>query len=139
VSKQARGANVGGFLGLSSSNISNEQPEKLVMKGPGGKGSAEVAVTLLNRKSVQEESPSTKANEENQGQGRGQEKQKGGLKGFFSAMQNASTNVSHMFSPMAASKNRNARTTHHIRCCLMNVSLPWQSLCHDILKSSRIQ
>lgn len=49
-SKQGRGA---GFLGMStSSQAQPEQPEKLVMRGPGGKGHAEVAVTLLNRTTV---------------------------------------------------------------------------------------
>ena len=48
-SKQGRGA---GFLGMStSSQAQPEQPEKLVMR-PGGKGHAEVAVTLLNRTTV---------------------------------------------------------------------------------------
>ena len=153
VSKQARGSNVGGFLGMSSGSVSNEQPEKLVMRGPGGKGHAEVAVTLLNRKSVhtvKEENTTNananakasssssplNANEDDAGAPPDAPVKKG-LKSFFSSIQN---NASQLASNMLKSSGEkaNSRTTQHIRCCLMNVSLPWESLCHDILKSSRM-
>jgi len=125
-SKQGRGA---GFLGMStSSQAQPEQPEKLVMRGPGGKGHAEVAVTLLNRTTVvQPEEP--KAEEKD-------EKREKGLKGFLAAAVQGNISL-----PILGGKGSGAakpKVTHHIRCCLMNVSLPWRSLCHDILKASRV-
>ncbi|QDZ26062.1 DUF2045 domain-containing protein [Chloropicon primus] len=140
VSKQARGTSVGGFLGISSgSATSNEQPEKLVMRGPGGKGHAEVAVTLLNRKTVHTTDPLPDPSEGGEGaeQVRNADEGKRGLRGLFAAMQsNISLPIIGSRSPSSATTR--SKTTQHIRCCLMNVSLPWQSLCHDILKSSRM-
>ena len=134
VGKDARGSNVGGFLGIGSSNSNSfsEKPEKLVMKGPGGVGHAEVAVTLLNRKSVH-------AAAVEGGEGNGEEKaserskrEAGGVKGFFSAMQSNASSIAS--SIMRSGGKSNEHVTQHIRCCLMNISLPWQSLCRDILK-----
>ena len=144
VRRQARGNNVGNFLGFSNGNqVSNEQPEKLVMRGPGGKGHAEVAVTLLNRKTtVHADPPPVVAPDQAQDGASESGSSKRGLKGLFSAMQ---TNIASNNRPMVLGRgggNKNnkpkLRTTQHIRCCLMNVSLPWQSLCHDILKSSTL-
>ena len=143
VSKQSRGSHMSGFLGMSSSNQHNEQPEKLVMRGPGGKGMAEVAVTLLNRKSVHtvEVSPPT-PQEDAKGNGSQSSKEGKGLKSFFSSIQsNASqlaSNIGFKTSSNSTHSGTTTRTTQHIRCCLMNVSLPWQSLCHDILKASQM-
>ena len=111
------------------------------MRGPGAKGHAEVAVTLLNRKTtVHADPPPVVAPDQAQdgASESGSGSSERGLKGLFSAMQ---TNIAPMVLGRGGGNKNNKpklRTTQHIRCCLMNVSLPWQSLCHDILKSSAL-
>mmetsp|Transcript_6767 Transcript_6767/g.17243 ORF Transcript_6767/g.17243 Transcript_6767/m.17243 type:complete len:453 (-) Transcript_6767:725-2083(-) len=102
-------ASLGSFGSLFGDKKQHLKSEKIFMRGPGGIGHAEVAVTTLPEQGVEQVDADTEAGK--------------GFLGFFTGSSTSSTSTKKQPSPS-------------LRCCLMNVSLHWKALAHDILKGS---
>lgn len=111
-----------GFGSLLSLGHSPEKTDRIYMKGPGGRGEVEVAVSGVIDQSKHTSGPSSPTS-------------KRGLNfGTFvrRAASVASVAAKHALAAAAATRGPDDEMLP-LKCCLMSVSLPWEHIAHDLL------
>ncbi|XP_073396416.1 uncharacterized protein [Physcomitrium patens] len=105
--------------GLLQQISGSGKSERLIMRGPGGRGALDVAVSsvpvLEASDQGQPSSPSTP----------------GGKTGFSSIMRIAATAAKQAMT--VANQRLDPNAPLPLRCCLMSLSLPWDTLANDLL------
>ncbi|CAM6106345.1 unnamed protein product [Calypogeia fissa] len=103
----------------------NVKSEKLIMRGPGGRGEVEVAVSavpdLANSKQNNGKPPSPT-----------QPGQKLGLGSILHRAAFVASSVARNVAAAAADPKPDGEL-HPLRCCLMSLSLPWDTVARDLL------
>lgn len=108
---------------LSSSHFTGKT-DRLYMKGPGGRGEVEVAVSGIADQSQQVLDPPSPLQISNRfGIGLGTIVRKAASAASLAAKQ----------AYAAASTRRSDEELLPLKCCLMSISLPWENIAHDIL------
>ncbi|PIA57033.1 hypothetical protein AQUCO_00600035v1 [Aquilegia coerulea] len=112
------------FGSLLSSGHITCKTDRLYMKGPGGRGEVEVAVSGIADQSQEVSDPTSPV----------QISKRLGI-GLGTIVRKAATAASlaakHAYS--AASTRRSDDELLPLKCCLMSISLPWENIAHDIL------
>ncbi|XP_051123671.1 uncharacterized protein LOC127246385 isoform X2 [Andrographis paniculata] len=109
-----------GFGSLLSLGHSSGKIDKIYMKGPGGRGEVEVAVSgVLDQSKI--DSPHSP--------------KKGLDIGSFmrTAASVASTAAKQAYAAAASSHRHAEDEMLPLKCCLMSISLPWETIAHDLL------
>ncbi|KAL8141071.1 hypothetical protein V2J09_007092 [Rumex salicifolius] len=98
--------------------------DRLYMKGPGGRGEVEVAVSGVEDQSQQMNGPSSPV-----------VSQKGfGIATIVRRAASAASVAAKQAYAAAAAASRNSdEDMLPLKCCLMSVSLPWEHIAHDLL------
>ncbi|KAI9200114.1 hypothetical protein LWI28_002933 [Acer negundo] len=121
--REAYDAGKSGFGSLLSFGHSSGKTDRLYMKGPGGRGEVEVAVSGVADQSQQDSGPSSPV------------VSKGGF-GIGSIVRKAASVASeaakHAYAAAAATSTSEDEMLP-LKCCLMSVSLPWDQIAHDLL------
>ncbi|CAH9065467.1 unnamed protein product [Cuscuta epithymum] len=108
---------LGSLLSLHSSG----KTDRIYMKGPGGRGEVEVAVSGVVDQSKEEHS---------------QHSPKKGLS-IGSVVRRAATVASvaakHAYAAASATTRSSDEGMTPLKCCLMSISLPWEHIAHDLL------
>ncbi|KAG9153070.1 hypothetical protein Leryth_012338 [Lithospermum erythrorhizon] len=118
--RDAYDAGRSGFGSLLSLGHSSGKTDKLYMKGPGGRGEVEVAVSGVadQSKELDNQSPTKKA------------------VNFATIVKRAASVASvaakHAYAAASSSRNSDEEMLP-LKCCLMSVSLPWEYIAHDLL------
>eukprot|EP00898_Chlorokybus_atmophyticus_P000789 jgi/Chlat1/1710/Chrsp127S01930 len=144
----------GGRTRLSTLLSKKASSERVLMRGPGGRGEAEVAVTgvgtadlspppddspenspvssftgkALFKQEEPQPQPQPAASSQQQGWGKRFE---GAFNMLSLAAQNTARAMTAAAQPLVNSGND--MIVPRLQCCLMSVTLPWQSLAHDLL------
>ncbi|KAL9225655.1 hypothetical protein vseg_001552 [Gypsophila vaccaria] len=105
---------------LLSFNHSSGKADKLYMKGPGGRGEVEVAVSGVEDQSQHISGPSSPIVSKN------------GLD-FASVVRQAASVASFAAKAYAAASKNVDDEMLPLKCCLMSISLPWELIAHDLL------
>ncbi|KAL3617866.1 hypothetical protein CASFOL_038187 [Castilleja foliolosa] len=123
--REAYDAGRTGFGSLLSLGHSSGKTDKIYMKGPGGRGEVEVAVSGVLDQSKTElglHSPIQIS--------------KGGL-GIGNIVRTAASVASnaakHAYAAAASSNRPSDEGMLPLKCCLMSISLPWENIAHDLL------
>ncbi|GFQ06194.1 hypothetical protein PHJA_002763400 [Phtheirospermum japonicum] len=123
--REAYDAGRTGFGSLLSLGHSSGKTDRIYMKGPGGRGEVEVAVSGVLDQSKMElglHSPIQIS--------------KGGL-GIGNIVRTAasvaSTAAKHAYAAAASSTRPSEEEMLPLKCCLMSISLPWENIAHDLL------
>ncbi|KAL8494601.1 hypothetical protein ACS0TY_025438 [Phlomoides rotata] len=122
--REAYDAGRTGFGSLLSLGHSSGKTDKIFMKGPGGRGEVEVAVSGVLDQSKVDLGPHSPI----------QVSKKGLDLGTIvrTAASVASTAAKNAYA--AASSNRHSdEEMLPLKCCLMSISLPWENIAHDLL------
>ncbi|KAK1275736.1 hypothetical protein QJS04_geneDACA016005 [Acorus gramineus] len=121
----------GGKFGLGSllsiGNI-HAKTDRIYMRGPGGRGEVEVAVSGVADQSQQTSGPASpiQLSKRNLGIGLGMIVRK--------AASVASEAAKHAYAAASASAtSRSHANMLPLKCCLMSISLPWEHIAHDLL------
>ncbi|XP_057974602.1 uncharacterized protein LOC131162300 [Malania oleifera] len=112
------------FGSLLSLGHSPEKTERLYMKGPGGHGEVEVAVSGVADQSQQESGPHSPVQVSKKGFGIGTIVRK--------AASVASVAAKHAYAAAAANRSSDEEMLP-LKCCLMSISLPWENIAYDLL------
>ncbi|XP_076925481.1 uncharacterized protein LOC143588334 [Bidens hawaiensis] len=118
--REAYDAGKSGFGSLLPFGQSARKPDRIYMKGPGGRGEVEVAVSGVVDQSLDETGPHSPL--------------QGGLK--IGAMVRKAASVAQVAAKNAyavASSTRNSDGMVPLKCCLMSISLPWEHIASDLL------
>ncbi|KAI3776565.1 hypothetical protein L1987_46351 [Smallanthus sonchifolius] len=126
--RQAYDAGKSGFGSLLQFGHSSRRTDRIYMKGPGGRGEVEVAVSGVVDQSLDESGPHSPLHIS-----------QGGLK--IGAMVRKAASVAQVaaknaYSAAAASSTRNSdggMAMIPLKCCLMSISLPWEHIAYDLL------
>lgn len=106
---------------LLSFSHSSGKADKLYMKGPGGRGEVEVAVSGVEDQSQQSSGPFSPVTT------------KRGI-GFATIVRQAASAASVAAKTAYAAASRNADDEMlPLKCCLMSISLPWEHIAYDLL------
>ncbi|TYH17874.1 hypothetical protein ES288_A05G225800v1 [Gossypium darwinii] len=113
----------GSFLSVGHSS---GKTDRLYMKGPGGRGEVEVAVSGVADQSKQYSGPFSPI------------KSKRGLRlgsMFRKAASVVSLAAKHVYAAAAATSTSDEEMIP-LKCCLMSITLPWEHIAHDLLFKS---
>jgi hypothetical protein len=95
--------------------------ELLVMRGPGGRGALDVAVSAVSGQNDTFNQPVPSPTNA------------GAKMGLGTIMRKAATVAKQAIAAAAAVQRDDASGPLPLRCCLMSLSLPWDTLAHDLL------
>ncbi|KAM7514435.1 hypothetical protein LguiA_004018 [Lonicera macranthoides] len=113
-----------GFGSLLSLGHSPGKTDRVYMKGPGGRGEVEVAVSGIVDQSVHYSGPHSPI-----------QPPKGGLN--FGAMVRRAASAAQVAAKQAYAAAATGRSSDEemlpLKCCLMSVSLPWEHIAYDLL------
>ncbi|XP_031376399.1 uncharacterized protein KIAA0930 homolog isoform X2 [Punica granatum] len=112
------------FGSLLSLGHSPGKTDRLFMKGPGGRGEVEVAVSGVVDQSHEDAGPFSPVSVSRRGFGIGSIFQK--------AATVASVAAKHAYAAASAATNHEEEMIP-LKCCLMSVSLPWEHIAYDLL------
>ncbi|KAL5558698.1 hypothetical protein UlMin_034909 [Ulmus minor] len=112
------------FGSLLSLGNSPGKTDRLYMKGPGGRGEVEVAVSGIVDQSHQDSGPVSPVVSK-RGFGIGTIVRK--------AAAAATVAAKHAYAAASASSSFDADEMVPLKCCLMSISLPWENIAHDLL------
>ncbi|KZV54523.1 kinesin-related protein 11 [Dorcoceras hygrometricum] len=122
--REAYDAGRTGFGSLLSLGHSSVKTDRIYMKGPGGRGEVEVAVSGVLDQSKIESGPHSPVQISKKGLGIGDM--------VRTAASVASMAAKHAYA--AASANRPSEEEMlPLKCCLMSISLPWELIAQDLL------
>lgn len=121
--REAYDAGKSGFGSLLLLGHSSGKTDKLYMKGPGGRGEVEVAVSGVEDQSQQEPSPHSPVEINKKGFGIGMIVRR--------AASVASVAAKHAYAAAASTSSEDEMLP--LKCCLMSISLPWEHIAHDLL------
>ncbi|XP_073031376.1 uncharacterized protein [Primulina eburnea] len=122
--REAYDAGRSGFGSLLSLGHSSGKTDRIYMKGPGGRGEVEVAVSGVLDQSTMESGPHSPVQISKKGLGIGTI--------VRTAASVASMAAKHAYA--AASANRPSEEEMlPLKCCLMSISLPWEHIAQDLL------
>lgn len=123
--REAYDAGKSRFGSLLSSGHFTSKTDRLYMKGPGGRGEVEVAVSGITDQSQQVSDPPSPLQVSNRfGIGLGT---------VFRKAASAASLAAKQAYAAAASTRRSDDELLPLKCCLMSISLPWENIAHDIL------
>ncbi|KAL3734960.1 hypothetical protein ACJRO7_024166 [Eucalyptus globulus] len=122
--REAYNAGKSQFGGLWSLGHSLGKQDRLYMKGPGGRGEVEVAVSGVIEKGKQKSSTG-KRNRLTRGFGIGSIVRK--------AASVASVAAKHAYAVASATTSHDDELMIPLKCCLMSISLPWEHIAYDLL------
>ncbi|XP_028083878.1 uncharacterized protein LOC114285080 isoform X2 [Camellia sinensis] len=118
--RDAYEAGKSGFGSFLSLGHSPEKADRIYMKGPGGRGEVEVAVSGVLDQSKQVSGPSSPTSKS----------------GFATIVRRAANAASvaakHAYAAAAATRGPDEEMMP-LKCCLMSVSLPWEHIASDLL------
>ncbi|ONK60314.1 uncharacterized protein A4U43_C08F16840 [Asparagus officinalis] len=106
---------------LSIAHVSSKA-DRLYMRGPGGRGEVEVAVSGIADQSLQDFSPHSPIQISKRGLGID----------LGTIVQKASILAKNAYAA-ASSPRKSDREILPLKCCLMSISLPWELIAHDLL------
>ncbi|KAB1203960.1 hypothetical protein CJ030_MR8G001954 [Morella rubra] len=109
---------------LLSLGHSPGKTDRLYMRGPGGRGEVEVAVSGVTDQSQQDSGPFSPVTSR-RGFGIGSI--------FRRAASVASVAAKHAYAAAAATPMSSDEEMLPLKCCLMSISLPWENIAHDLL------
>ncbi|KAL8145345.1 hypothetical protein AgCh_003511 [Apium graveolens] len=118
--REASGAGKSGFSSLLSLGHTSGKTHKLDMKGPGGCGEVEVAVSSVLDGSMQGLNTSSLVKSS---------KKKSRIR---ETVRKAAT-VASATAKLAAGASHSSDEMHPLKCCLMSISLPWECIAYDLL------
>ncbi|KAG6402569.1 hypothetical protein SASPL_134766 [Salvia splendens] len=113
-----------GFGSLLSLGHSSARTDRIFMKGPGGRGEVEVAVSGILDQSKVDLGPQSPIQISKKGLGLGTIVRK--------AASVASTAAKQAYAAASSSPNLDGEMLP-LKCCLMSISLPWENIVHDLL------
>ncbi|KAA8538274.1 hypothetical protein F0562_027903 [Nyssa sinensis] len=122
--REAYDAGKSGFGSLLSLGHFPGKRDRLNMKGPGGRGEVEVAISGVVDQSKEASGPQSPA-----------PISKGGFSIgtiFRRAASVASVAAKHAYAAAAATQSSDEEMLP-LQCCLMSISLPWEHIAHDLL------
>ncbi|KAI8014479.1 Uncharacterized protein KIAA0930 [Camellia lanceoleosa] len=122
--RDANEAGKSGFGSLLSLGHSPGKTDRIHMKGPGGRGEVEVAVSRVVDQSKQVSGPSSPEFKRGFGIGIGTILRR--------AASVASVAAKHAYAAAASTQGSNEEMLP-LKCCLMSVLLPWEHIAYDIL------
>ncbi|KAM4087162.1 hypothetical protein ACJW30_10G156700 [Castanea mollissima] len=112
------------FGSLLSLGHSPGKTDRLYMKGPGGRGEVEVAVSGVVDQSQEDSGPFSPV----------MSKRGFGIGSIFrKAASVASVAAKHAYAAAAASSTSSDEEMVPLKCCLMSISLPWEHIAYDML------
>lgn len=118
--RDAYEAGKSGFGSFLSLGHSPEKADRIYMKGPGGRGEVEVAVSGILDQSKQVSGPSSPTSKS----------------GFATIVRRAANAASvaakHAYAAAAATRGPDEEMMP-LKCCLMSISLPWEHIAFDLL------
>ncbi|KAK9163630.1 hypothetical protein Syun_004532 [Stephania yunnanensis] len=123
--REAYDAGKSRFGSLLSASHSSGKTDRLYMKGPGGRGEVEVAVSGVADQSQQVSDPPSPLHISRRGLGIGL----GTI--VRKAASVASVAAKHAYA--AAATKKFDEELLPLNCCLMSISLPWEHIAHDLL------
>ncbi|GER54091.1 hypothetical protein STAS_31648 [Striga asiatica] len=124
--REAYDAGRTGFGSLLSLGHSSGKTDRIYMKGPGGRGEVEVAVSGVLDQSKMELGPHSPIQISKKGIGIGNI--------VRTAASVASLAAKHAYAAANASSTRPSEDEMlPLKCCLMSISLPWENIAHDLL------
>lgn len=110
---------------LSIGHVSSKA-DRLYMRGPGGRGEVEVAVSGIADQSLQDFGPHSPI-----------QMSKRGLGVDLGTIVHRAASAASMFAKnayaAASSQNKSDKELLPLKCCLMSISLPWECIAHDLL------
>ncbi|KAA8528442.1 hypothetical protein F0562_035797 [Nyssa sinensis] len=118
--REAYDAGKSGFGSLLSLGHSPGKRDRLYMKGPGGRGEVEVAVSGVVDQSKHPSSPYSSA-----------QISEGGF-GIGTIFRQAASVAKHAYAAAAATSSSHGEMLP-LKCCLMSISLPWEQIAYDLL------
>ncbi|XP_047955791.1 uncharacterized protein KIAA0930 homolog isoform X1 [Salvia hispanica] len=122
--REAYDAGRSGFGSLLSLGHSSARTDRIFMKGPGGRGEVEVAVSGILDQSKVDLGPQSPIQISKKGLGLGTIVRK--------AASVASTAAKQAYAAASSSPNLDGEMLP-LKCCLMSISLPWENIVHDLL------
>ncbi|EYU32381.1 hypothetical protein ABFS82_03G031700 [Erythranthe guttata] len=122
--REAYDAGRTGFGSLLSLGHSSGRTDRIYMKGPGGRGEVEVAVSGVLDQSKTELGPHSPIQIPKKGLGIGTM--------VRTAASVASTAAKNAYAA-ASSTRPSDEEMLPLKCCLMSISLPWENIAHDLL------
>ncbi|XP_057784926.1 uncharacterized protein LOC131010692 isoform X1 [Salvia miltiorrhiza] len=122
--REAYDAGRSGFGSLLSLGHSSGRTDRIFMKGPGGRGEVEVAVSGILDQSKVDLGPQSPIQISKKGLGLGTIVRK--------AASVASTAAKQAYAAASSSPNLDGEMLP-LKCCLMSISLPWENIVHDLL------
>ncbi|KAL0307983.1 UNVERIFIED_CONTAM: hypothetical protein Sangu_3001800 [Sesamum angustifolium] len=122
--REAYDAGRSGFGSLLSLGHSSGKTDRIYMKGPGGRGEVEVAVSGVLDQSKMELGPQSPIQISKRGLGLGTI--------VRTAASVASTAAKHAYAAASSSRPTEEEMLP-LKCCLMSISLPWENIAHDLL------
>ncbi|KAG6400363.1 hypothetical protein SASPL_137191 [Salvia splendens] len=122
--REAYDAGRSGFGSLLSLGHSSGRTDRIFMKGPGGRGEVEVAVSGILDQSKVDLGPQSPIQISKKGLGLGIIVRK--------AASVASTAAKQAYAAASSSPNLDGEMLP-LKCCLMSISLPWENIVHDLL------
>ncbi|KAH6796149.1 hypothetical protein C2S51_037135, partial [Perilla frutescens var. frutescens] len=120
--REAYDAGRSGFGSLLSLGHSSGKTDRIFMKGPGGRGEVEVAVSGVLDQSKVDLGPQSPIQISKKGLGIGTIVRKAASVASTAAKQAYAAASSHADEEMLP-----------LKCCLMSISLPWENIAHDLL------
>ncbi|KAJ8762455.1 hypothetical protein K2173_007894 [Erythroxylum novogranatense] len=105
-------------------SLGHSKTDRLYMKGPGGRGEVEVAVSGVADQSQQDFGPFSPVTSK-KGLGIGSI--------FRKAASVASVAAKHAYAAAAAASSITEDEMLPLKCCLMSISLPWEHIAYDLL------
>eukprot|EP00268_Persea_americana_P038469 TRINITY_DN3803_c1_g2_i4.p1 TRINITY_DN3803_c1_g2~~TRINITY_DN3803_c1_g2_i4.p1 ORF type:complete len:136 (-),score=35.93 TRINITY_DN3803_c1_g2_i4:209-616(-) len=105
----------------------SSKTDKLFMRGPGGRGEVEVAVSGIADQSSQDSGPHSPVQLSKRGFGIGL----GTI--VRKAASAASVAAKQAYAAAAAAAMNSDAEMLPLKCCLMSISLPWDYIAHDLL------
>ncbi|OVA01172.1 Protein of unknown function DUF2045 [Macleaya cordata] len=124
--REAYDAGKSRFGGLLSIGHFPSKTDRLYMKGPGGRGEVEVAVSGVADQSHRTSDPPSPLQISKRGFGIGL----GTI--VRKAASAASVAAKHAYATAAATRKSDG-VILPLKCCLMSISLPWEDIVHDLL------
>ncbi|KAI3696812.1 hypothetical protein L6452_29378 [Arctium lappa] len=124
--REAYDAGKSGFESFLPFGHSSGKTDRIYMKGPGGRGEVEVAVSGVVDRSLDESGPNSSLHTSSS--------QGGNKLGALVRKAASVAQVAAKNAYAAASSNRNSDGGMvPLKCCLMSISLPWEHIAYDLL------
>ncbi|OAY68232.1 Uncharacterized protein ACMD2_10415, partial [Ananas comosus] len=124
--REAYDAGKSRFGSLLSLGHSHEKTDRLYMRGPGGRGEVEVAVSGIADQSRESTGPKSLHQLSKKGLGTGL----GSI--VHKAASAASELAKHAYAATSSGRKFDEELLP-LKCCLMSISLPWETIAHDLL------